>query len=521
MASSDDLFRLIHSLSKAEKGYFTKYASRHAIGGKNDYLRLFEAIDGMESHDESRLRGMLAGTSLTGRLPAVKHYLYRIVLKSLRAYYDESDALSMLRGELENAGILFKKGLIDQAMKVIERLKRSARRDYKEMILLQAIRYERLLLSERSYDDGDFDAIDRSIEEEEQLLIELRNAARLERASKGIMREVMKRGGTRSEQERRKLETMMSAPILADENIPFTPKSRLLLYHIKSCYAYAIGDFEEGYRVQRKLVELLQTEPLLWRDAPARYVGVVNNLIGICQVTGRFDEAWQWIRSLRELPIENEQMAVDTFTSVWGAEITLLLKLGDFERALGVAQEIDAGIVRFGSAIGRSYLYHFNYHIAWVNIGLGRFEVARQRLHLILNETEADVRNDITCFARILNLVVHYELGHRDLLPYAIRSTYRALTRRDRMNGVESVLLRALRSLADAERDEEIHAIFVRTELDLLPLAEDPSERGAFNYFHFIPWLRSKMEGKTVAEMFAEQGMRGSTPTSVRAAEAA
>jgi hypothetical protein len=50
---SDQLFRLIKSLTTAEKRYFKIFASRHSIGGKNEYVNLFDAIDKQSKYDEA------------------------------------------------------------------------------------------------------------------------------------------------------------------------------------------------------------------------------------------------------------------------------------------------------------------------------------------------------------------------------------------------------------------------------------------------------------------------------------
>jgi hypothetical protein len=52
---SDELFRLIHSLSVEEKGYFKKFATRHTT---NDsiYLKLFNTIAKQDAFDETQLK---------------------------------------------------------------------------------------------------------------------------------------------------------------------------------------------------------------------------------------------------------------------------------------------------------------------------------------------------------------------------------------------------------------------------------------------------------------------------------
>ena len=50
---TDDLFLLIKSLDKNEKGYFKKFAARYGSKqGGNDYLKLFDLIDGQDSYNE-------------------------------------------------------------------------------------------------------------------------------------------------------------------------------------------------------------------------------------------------------------------------------------------------------------------------------------------------------------------------------------------------------------------------------------------------------------------------------------
>ena len=42
---SQDLYKLIKSLTKTEKRYFSKFAEKHVIGDQNNYYKLFKVID--------------------------------------------------------------------------------------------------------------------------------------------------------------------------------------------------------------------------------------------------------------------------------------------------------------------------------------------------------------------------------------------------------------------------------------------------------------------------------------------
>jgi hypothetical protein len=83
---SDDLYRLIKSLNKSEKGYFKKFAAKNEVGSKQNYIVLFDAIDRMEEYDEERLRVSLKKESFIKQLPVYKVYLFNLILKSLSLY---------------------------------------------------------------------------------------------------------------------------------------------------------------------------------------------------------------------------------------------------------------------------------------------------------------------------------------------------------------------------------------------------------------------------------------------------
>ena len=70
--SSDKVFQLIRSLSKAEKRYFKVYTSKQA-GDKNNHQLLFDAIDKQKEYDETALKKSLKNPTLVRSLPIAKN----------------------------------------------------------------------------------------------------------------------------------------------------------------------------------------------------------------------------------------------------------------------------------------------------------------------------------------------------------------------------------------------------------------------------------------------------------------
>ena len=79
--------------------------------------------------------------------------------------------------------------------------------------------------------------------------------------------------------------------------------------------------------------------------------------------------------------------------------------------------------------------------MAYIYFGSGHYALAASSINKILNDTDENIRQDIYAFARILNLIIHYELGNRELLEYIVKSTYRFLHRRNRLYKSEQLIV--------------------------------------------------------------------------------
>ena len=91
MTPSEDLFRLIKSLTPNEKGYFKKFSKIHVREGKNNYMMLFEAIDKQIEYDEKAIINKFSKEQFVKQFPVAKNYLYNLILKALDVYHSVCD----------------------------------------------------------------------------------------------------------------------------------------------------------------------------------------------------------------------------------------------------------------------------------------------------------------------------------------------------------------------------------------------------------------------------------------------
>ena len=125
MKISNDLFSLIKSLNKNEKGYFKKASSMHVMGKKNTYMILFDAIDKQETYDEAEIKQQFKNEPFVRQLHPFKNYLYNSILWSLELYHQRT-ALSQIQRHIRQIEILRSKGLFDQSLIIIKKAKKIA-----------------------------------------------------------------------------------------------------------------------------------------------------------------------------------------------------------------------------------------------------------------------------------------------------------------------------------------------------------------------------------------------------------
>ena len=160
----DPLHELIHSMTASEKGYFKKYASPKNGG---DYVKLFDALAAMNAYDEQKLLIRFKKTDAVKNLARSKNYLYNAVIRSLLSYHEESSPKIIIRTLLNEAEMLYNRGLLQQVRKRLDKAKLLASDGEWFLLWLDVLGQQRKLCDNRIYapDELSADDISREIDE--------------------------------------------------------------------------------------------------------------------------------------------------------------------------------------------------------------------------------------------------------------------------------------------------------------------------------------------------------------------
>ena len=112
-----------------------------------------------------------------------------------------------------------------------------------------------------------------------------------------------------------------------------------------------------------------------------------------------------------------------------------------------------------------------------------------------------NIREDLECIGRIMEIVLHYELGKTDIMEYRIKSTYRFLATKQKLYKIEKIILTSIRKLINVNTKQDARKFFIQLKDSLEPVVQDPLEKKFLVYFDIMSWLESKIENKKFAEI--------------------
>ena len=499
MGASDDLFQLIKSMSRSEKGYFKKYASKHTIGGKNSYVKLFDAIDAQAVYDEDALKRKFKNDRFVSSLYSTKNYLFNLTLKSLSAYHSEKYAVSKLNNMLTELNVLFEKGLYKQFRTLLNKAIEIAKKNDKMYYL--AILYNK----ELTYVATDYYASDNHLEFSN---IKNRTLDTLERLKVDeeyhiIYNELFlfskQTGSVRNIKDLEKLNAILDNPIMKDEKYAVNFDAKFKYYSIWGHYYRILNDTENWYRYRKALLELMESDEKYIRENPRSYVLALNNYLNVCIAYNRAVEFAQNLQKLKKYSeqFENKKEFIDLHTRIFllvsDLELSFAIKTGRADKLSEIVEQIEHGFARYEKLILENRKTSLYNRIAYACFLTGEYEKSIFYTNRIMNAANPRLDPEQYILARIRSLIVHFEAGNYELLEYSIKSTMRFLKKTDRVFKFEKLILNFLAKAVMYENDSERIELYEKLKVDINKISNDQFEKNVLEQFDFISWINSKL----------------------------
>jgi tetratricopeptide (TPR) repeat protein len=504
--NTDILFQLIRSLEKAEKRHFKLYIKRSSGKEELKIVKLFDLLDKQKEYDEKALLKKM-GEATKPQLANLKAHLYKQLLASLRLLKSNDSLDLQLNEQFDHAHILYKKGLFIQSLRIIERAKELARNNQKFNVLLQLMTLEKRIENlhiTRSM--GDKVRILETESNEVNSHIDMVN--RLSTLALKLYGWYVEHGHARNEEDEKDVRRFMkeSLPEEAWEQTGFY--QQLYLYQSYTWYAFIRQDFIQYYRYTCKWVDLFHEQPLMIRVETGHYIKGLHNLLNAHFDLRNHKEFEKALANLEKFATtdrvrEHDNFRIQAFIYISIARINQHFMRGTYKEGLAQVPAIEKELSNYDLFLDRHRVLVLNYKFAMLYFGSGDFNTSIDYLQKVINDN-SNLRYDLQCYARLVHLMAHYELGNDMLMESLTKSVYRFMAKMKNLTVVEEAIFKFLRqSLPISPR--QLKPEFEKLLHTIKHLEKDRFETRSFAYLDIISWIEGKVYGKSMGEVVHEK----------------
>ena len=510
-STSDLLFQLIKSLSSSEKRYLT-LSLGSAPSPPRKSLRLFEALECQETLDEAAV--LRREPELDARqLSNLKAHLYEKILQGLRAFHTTHSPDIQIREAISHAQLLLDRGLYKHGSKLLRKAKKMAQQNDNLELWLEVLKLEKRVFAQGIGGENQ-EAVNTIIRQVQDVNTRINNINVLSNIQVRLNHWYAKTGFVRKAHYQQEIKEYIHRHLPSFDEATLSFQEKVSLYDVYVTYSLFTRDFEQAHTYAHRWVALYDQRPERIIRGSLTYVRSLHKLLITQNKLGHYPEYLVTIEKLRtvaSLPgiVMNENLRAMLFKYVTIHRINGHFLTGDFTGGVSLVRTIEHDLDPWVDTLGRHATIIFYYKIACMYFGASQHRSSVYWLQRIINEQQGDLREDIHCFARIVNLISHYELGNTDVIDYYIKSTYRFLLMKDDLGLYQTYILDFLKNLNRETTEADLVVRFKQLRTRLLTLTKRPYESRAFTYFDIISWLESKIRRCTVEEVIREKVVEG------------
>ena len=504
--NSDILFQLIKSLEKAEKRHFKLYIKRSSGKEELKIVRLFDALDKQKDYDEKALLKKM-GDVTKPQLANLKTHLYKQIMASLRLLKSADSMDLQLNEQFDYAHILYKKGLFMQSLRIIDRAKELARSNQKFNFLPQLIalekRIEGLHITRNIQNRADSLSA-----EANEVSRHIDMVARLSNLALKMFSWFVQHGHARNPEDEKDIRQFMkeSLPVDVWEQTGFY--ERLYLYLSYTWYAFIRQDFLQYYRYTKKLVDLFDEQPLMKRAETSHYIKSLHYLLNAhfdLRNHREFEKTLKLFGKVAQTARvkDHDNFRIQAFIYTSQARINQHFMQGTFKEGLSLVPGIEKELAEYDLFLDSHRVLVLNYKFAMLYFGSGDFNTCIDYLQLIINDT-TNLRYDLQCYARLVHLLAHFELGNDMLMEPLTKSVYRFMAKMKNLTAVEEAVFKFLRlsiKLTSRELKPELEKFLQAIK----HLEKDRFQTRSFAYLDIVSWVESKVYNKPMGSIIHEK----------------
>ena len=491
MLKSESLIHLINNLTKQEKKEFSLYISNKP---EKDYIFLFRLIDDKKVSDPEELKMSFLAAKPTSSFNTVVIYLFDLLIDILTRLRTEQDSYYLLFNELLHARVLYEKSMYQECFQVLKKVKEKAVYYENHFALLVAQRLELNYLLTLDFEDMDEQKLLNKQYKMNNTLKSIRQLNEQSSLYELLKYRMINRGASRSLEETQKLDDLVTSEIsiVASAGVEnFEIKKNHQLFQAN--YFITVGDYKAAFNSFVELNKLFEENSHLWNNPPVYYLMTVEGMLESLRIMHNYEGMNYFIEKLTKLSSPSSSFQLNVMYVIFIYRLFSFIDAGDFDKAGICIAEHQASLIDKMLLLKEQQQAEMSLYIALIHLGNGEYRKARKRLSATIGRGHL---YSLPLFRtiRIVNVMIHYELGDVDYIQSEVRSIKREMSKNKGYNlKVESFLLKFLNySFVDTNRKKRAR-IWESMAEEVHTLYADKYETQILRKFDFVAWVEAKI----------------------------
>ncbi len=476
MTPKDDLFELIKSLTPNEK----RYIKLKAPSKDTNHMRLFEEMDSQLSYDEALIKNKFKSEKFVRQLTFTKNYLYNEIINSLIEYRRSSSSETELTNLVLKLRVLFKKGLFKQYFKQLESAKKKAWQYEKFYVLLELLRMSRLILDTKKYRIYSPEDL---YTEEALVLKKIENLSQYSQLYNKAIRLKRQIGLSISEVNIRKANEILKDPLLSDPGNTLSTQALEYFHNIKQLLYFIKGDIKKHFKSCLARLNVIETCPKPFLD------DIVNvrkealyTLIEVSVILKDKTSFTSYMSKYHTLSGKTELSRIDYAILSNFMNLMFMVSTGDYTNEDKIIEGAKNDLVKYKDKLNRDTELESMFLLVKYYFLRKRFVDALENINLLLEHPVIKYRRDIYAYSKIMNILIHYELGNFTLLEYLIDTLKKTLNNEKEIYRREIIAIDILsKSIENGKADTRKHQY------------ESDRINTPLYYFDALEWVLNKL----------------------------
>ncbi len=466
-------------------------------------MQLFEAMDAQgDEYDEQKLKEKHAKKPFVKYLSAEKKQLREQIMKQMRLFHSGRTVDNKINELLQDEIFYQEKGLNDLREKALLKAKElatNAERFHllKEILLRQTgfvIEFEKKHLTK---------PVVQLINEQKQLFITQESELELQAKNRELFSVLRSGADMQDSTVNNRVEMLYMEVERYRTRIGDSYRLQCLFERANSNYFHLQRNWKASFQHTKNEYEIYQRAEHLKTEDALNYKVCLANLMARALSAKEEDWFTKALEEMKSLPTSSFNEEGEVFQNVYFQEHLFYINHGEFEKAVALVPIIEQGLVKYEAKVNQARKIAFRFNIMVMYFVMHRFKDALNWIEPMMTDS-SEIKQDQRFVGILLLPIIHFELGHVDLVESFTRSAYRFLQKKNRLHEFERLVLNYLKGMPLSSDQTEFRTKLVAFSEELDSIMNDSKKRRTIGTEELSLWAKSHLQNRKMSEIIGD-----------------